>query len=166
MLITGDHQEGWRPAIAFNPHRIEPRLGVSEVPVPVGRHRSAGVDVRVNQRAERFDALKRRIKVKPQFAGHAQIGSLSRSDDDPISRANRAFPVVCGTAEDDRSLGCAHRCHGKAGHEGHSAGVNHSFERNPQLTPRPQLIRRSAPEGPRQIGAPRDPDDGCARQLR
>src|SRR4051794_9091491 len=45
----------------------------------------------VDQRAERPDALKPGIKLKPQLAGEGQVGALPRRGHDPVNRANRAF---------------------------------------------------------------------------
>ena len=90
LLVAGQHQEGRRAAIALDPDRVEARLRMGEFAVAVRRHRSAGVQVRVDQRAERLRALQPRIEVEPQLAGQVQVRALSGRDDDPVDGADLA----------------------------------------------------------------------------
>ena len=99
LLVAGQHQEGRRPPVALDADGVEARLGMGELAVAVRRHRSAGVQVRVDQRPERLRALQPRVEVEPQLAGQVQVRALSGRDDDPVDGADLA-DAVCRLALD------------------------------------------------------------------
>ena len=61
------------------------------------------MEVRIDQGAESFGALKPRIKIKTQLARHRQIGALSGRGDNPIDRADPAQPFGRLALSDNRA---------------------------------------------------------------
>lgn len=53
------------------------------------------MDVRIDQGAESFDALKPRIEIETQLARQRQVGALSCGGDDPIDRADPPQSFGC-----------------------------------------------------------------------
>ena len=69
----------------------------------VRRHSAAGMEVRIDQGAESFGALKPRIKIKTQLARQRQVGALSGGGDDPIDRADPAQSFGRLALDDNRA---------------------------------------------------------------
>ena len=53
------------------------------------------MDVRIDQGAESFDALKPRIEIETQLARQRQVGALSCGGDDPVNRADPLHSFGC-----------------------------------------------------------------------
>ena len=57
LFIARQQQEGWRAAIALDADGVEPGLRVRQLAVTMGRYRTAGVQVWIDQRTERLGAF-------------------------------------------------------------------------------------------------------------
>ena len=68
LFIARQQQEGRRAAVALDADRIEAGFRMRQFTMPVRRHRSAGMKVRIDQGAEGFRAFKPGIEIKTQFA--------------------------------------------------------------------------------------------------
>ena len=59
------------------------------------------MDVRINQGAESFNALKPRIEIETQLACQRQVRALSGGGDDPVNRADPAQSFGCLALDDN-----------------------------------------------------------------
>ena len=74
-----------------------------QLSMSVRRHRAAGMDVRIDQGAESFGALKPRIKIEAQLACQRQIRALSGGRDDAVNRADPPQSFGCLALNDNRA---------------------------------------------------------------
>ena len=102
LFIAGQQQEGRRAAIALDADRVEAGLGMRQLAMTMRRHRAAGMQIRIDQRAERLGALEPRIEIETQLARQRQIRTLPGGGDDPIDRSDPARAVGRLALDDDR----------------------------------------------------------------
>ena len=64
---------------------------MGQLAISVRRNRAAGVEIRIDRRAERARAFKPRIEIETKFTRHIEIGPQPRRNDDAIDgpRINR-----------------------------------------------------------------------------
>jgi hypothetical protein len=75
LLVAGGQQEGGGAAVALHPHDHIAGFGVGELGDPVGGHGAAGVDIGVDERAQRGRALQTGLKGQPKLGGDGVVGS-------------------------------------------------------------------------------------------
>ena len=129
--------------------------------MPVRRHRAAGMHVRIDQRTQRPGAFEPRIEVETQLARQRQVGTLAGGGDDPVDRPDPA-PAFGRLAFDDRFARCS-PC-GAPVMEKPVTSVTRPLSTSSltscaKLAARRQLIGVATAIDPREIGAPRRPDE-------
>src|SRR5918999_6205751 len=128
LLVAGEQQKGRRSAIALDADGVEAALWMPELSMPVRGHRPAGMNVRVDQGAERLGTLEPRIKIETKLACQRHVRTLSGGGDDPIHRPDLAQTIGRLAFDDDPIIYAAQGHDGEACDERRSAAL-HEFPR-------------------------------------
>src|SRR4029079_6834375 len=101
LFIARHQQEGWCAAIALDAGDEEIGLGMGELAPAMRRHRSAGMDIGIDQRAERAAALDDWIEIELNFARESEIRALAGRRDDTVERTDGADALRCQAIHQD-----------------------------------------------------------------
>ena len=125
LFIAREQQEGRRAAIALDADRVEAGFGMRQFAMTVRRHRAAGMQIRIDQRAERFRAFEPGIEIETQArassdkSGRCPVAAMIRSTG-PIRRRT----VDRLAFDDDPVVFCVERQDGKSRPQGHALAVD------------------------------------------
>ncbi|MGH8430271.1 MAG: hypothetical protein ACREUF_07700, partial [Solimonas sp.] len=93
LLIARQQQEGGCAAIALDAGDEELRLGMLKLAPAMRRHRSAGMEIGIDQGTERAAAFDDWIEIELDFAREGEIRALAGRRDDAIERTNGALTL-------------------------------------------------------------------------
>jgi hypothetical protein len=139
---------------------------VAELSVTVRAHGAAAVQVRIDERAQRFIALKPRVKLDSKFARELQVRPLARGADDFVDAFEPQL-LALGIHPDDAELVSLllDACDSQSCVEGHGAGVAKSTQGAAKRPSRAERIRIPSAKDPGEHRRANRPDQLSGRDF-
>src|SRR5918993_5948987 len=106
-----------------------------EFAMAMRRHRSAGVQVRVDERSEGPRALEPWIDVPPEFPREGQVRTLAGRDHDPVDRVELACTLLRLAGDDHLIAGFPHMRGIEARDQGDAPAFDQNSEARAEFAP-------------------------------
>jgi hypothetical protein len=116
------------------------------------------VKVGIDERTERFGALKPGIEFEPELPRQRQVRTLACGGNDAIDRTDAAASINRFTFDGQPAVNAENRYRREAGNESYAAAFGQFLNLCAQLPARGQLIGVTAAVNAREIGAARRPN--------